>query len=149
MPGFVIFSVFSESLIFGINVTGLFIKHSSKLIDTAEGRAVFGCDHVCTDTPGGDGSALCFQAVNQVFVQVAGSGDDRVGKAGFIEQLAGLFGHVGEVAAVKTDTIALQILSGCTHFLEDTDCVWHAGTQAYRTYRREAGRHSDTARNTF
>ena len=50
---------------------GLFIEHGSKLVDTSESGAVLGGDHVRADSPGGNCSALCFQAVDQVLVKVA------------------------------------------------------------------------------
>ena len=71
------------------------------------------------------------------------------GEAGFIQQLAGLFGHVSEVAAVKTDTVALQITVRLHAFPGRRGLRLARRNAAYRTYRRAAGRHSDTARNTF
>ena len=53
----------------------LVIPDRGQLVYAAEGRAVFGSDHVGAYSPGGDGGALILQAGDQVLVQVAGSRD--------------------------------------------------------------------------
>ena len=105
------------------------IQHGRQLVDAAEGGTVAGGDHIRADAPGGDGRALALQAGDQVLVQVAGGGDDRVWEAGLVQHFAGLLGHVGQVAAVQTDTVEGQRNSGLTHLRKDADGVGDAGFQ--------------------
>ena len=58
-----------------------------QFVDTAECRTVFGGDQVRADTPGIDCGALGFQAVDQVFIQVTGSGDDRIAESSSFQHL--------------------------------------------------------------
>ena len=57
LPGFVIFSSFSE-LDLRDEGSSLLVHDRRELINTAEGRTVLGGDQVCADTPGVDGRAL-------------------------------------------------------------------------------------------
>ena len=72
VSGVVIFSVFSESLILGINSPVVSSLIAASLYTPPEGWVILGSDQISADTPGGDGGTLCLQAVDQIFVQIAG-----------------------------------------------------------------------------
>ena len=105
------------------------VLDGSQLINAAEGRAVLGGDEVCADTPGRDGSALNLQAVDQVFIQIVGGGDDCIRESGVIQHLAGFLGNICKVAAVEADAVESQRDTGVAHLLEDADRVRNTGTQ--------------------
>ena len=58
------------------------------------------------------------QAVDQVLVQIAGGGDNRIREAGLIQHLSGLLGQVSQVAAVQADAVEGQRDTGLAHFLK-------------------------------
>ena len=78
-------------------------------------------------TPGGHRTALGLQAVDQIFIQVVGGGNDRIRKSCFIQHLSGLFGEIGQVAAVQTDAVEGQRNAGIPHLGENADGIGNAG----------------------
>ena len=76
-----------------------------QLVHAAGGGIVLGGDQVGAHAPGGDGGPLYLQAVDEVFVQVIGGGDDRIGEACGVQHLSGLLGQVGQVSAVQADAV--------------------------------------------
>ena len=109
------------------NEVAVFAHDGSQFVYAAEGGAVFGGDQVCAHTPGGDGSALLLQALDQKLVQIVGGGNDGIRKTGFVQHPAGFLGQIGEVAAVQTDAVEGQGDACRAHFGKDADGVGNAG----------------------
>ena len=84
----------------------VFIFFCRQFINAAKGRAVIGSNQLCTNPPQADGGTLQFQAGDEVFIQITGCGDQRIGIACLIQHLSCTFGQICQVTAVQTDTKA-------------------------------------------
>ena len=65
----------------------------------------------------GNLAALCLQAVDQVFIQIVGGGDDGVREACLIQHLPCFLGKIRQVAAVQADSVEGQRNARLTHCL--------------------------------
>ncbi len=108
----------------------VFIQNGRQLVHAPEGGAIAGGNHIGSHAPGGNGCILALQTGDQVLVQIAGGGDHCVRETGLIQHLPGFLGHIGQVAAVQTDSVEGQGNPGFAHFCKDTDGVGHAGFQS-------------------
>ena len=70
-----------------------------------------------------------FQALDKIFIKVAGCGDGSIIKTGSSQHLVGFFGKVCKVTAVDTDSVVFQLDTLFTHFFEYTDCIGNTGFQ--------------------
>ena len=105
------------------------IFDSSKFVYTAECRVIVGGDQSCSDTPGINLGILSLQALNEIFVQIAGSGNNCIVKSGSSKHLICFFGKVGKITTVDTDTVFGKRNTFFAHFLKYTNCIWNTGFQ--------------------
>ena len=75
--------------------------------------------------------------MDEQLIQIIGGGDDRIRKACLIQHLARLLGQIGEVAAVKADSVALRLDACFFHFPENADGVGHTGFQCVVSIHQE------------
>ena len=77
-------------------------------------------------TPGGNLTALYLQAVDKIFVQIVGSGNDRIRETCLIQHFPGLLGKICQVAAVQADTVEGEGDTRLPHFRKDADGIGYA-----------------------
>src|SRR5699024_8193396 len=81
-----------------------------------------------------------FQAVNKIFVQIAGGGNNGVVESGVGKHLIGFLGEIRQVAAVDTDAVFRKFHAFLAHFFKDADRVGNAGLQhVVGVYQKRAG----------
>ena len=100
------------------------VADGRQLVDAAQGRLVVGGDQAGADAPDADRGPLLLQAGDDVFVEIVGGHDHRLGKAGLVEHPPGLDAQPGQVAGVEPDADHLVPLPA--HFLAHLDGVPHA-----------------------
>ena len=103
------------------------IADRCQFVYTTKRRAVSGGDQACTNTPGSDFGSLNFQCFDQIFIQIVGSGDDRIWKTGFIQHFSDFLGKISQIATVHTDAIIVQFHAGFFHFAEYADRIRNTG----------------------
>ena len=103
--------------------------YRAELVDSAKDRLGPGGDHPLTDAEGVYLPALGKDRLDRVLVQTVGYDDLRIGKSSLVQHDAGLFGEIGKIAAVDTDTIASRPDSLLLHLPEDLDRMGHTGIE--------------------
>ena len=114
----------------------LLVAQGRELVDPAQGRLVVGGDQPRADAPDADRGALVLEAGDELFVEVVGGHDGRLGKAGLVEHSPGLDAQPGQVAGVQPDADHLVPLPA--HLLADFDRVPHASERVVGVHQEHA-----------
>mgnify|MGYP000001877018 CR=1 FL=1 len=86
-------------------------------------------DQSCTNTQELILASSSFQAVDEVFVQVTGSGNDRIIKSGSSKHLVCFLGKISKVTTVDTDAVLCKRDTFFAHFFEYADGIRNTGFQ--------------------